>query len=81
LLAQGRLGQCEQLDRTGVAGGLREGLEKRGDGTPVGALFAAFNILNGKVIGTARIVTGTREFARFLDHLEWQLPLKGGGLI
>jgi hypothetical protein len=32
-------------------------------------LFAAFNILNGKVIGTCRDRRRSREFIRFLNHL------------
>jgi len=37
-------------------------------------LFAAFNILNGKVIGTCQERHRSREFLRFLNHLERQLP-------
>jgi transposase len=37
-------------------------------------LFAAFNILNGKVIGTCQDRHRSREFIRFLNHLERHLP-------
>ena len=37
-------------------------------------LFAAFNILNGKVIGTCQDRHRSREFVRFLNHLEKNLP-------
>jgi hypothetical protein len=37
-------------------------------------LFAAFNILNGKVIGTCQERHRSREFIRFLNDLERQLP-------
>ena len=35
-------------------------------------MFAAFNILNGKVIGTCQERHRSREFIRFLNHLEKQ---------
>jgi transposase len=38
-------------------------------------LFAAFNILNGKVIGTCQDRHRSREFINFLNHLEAQLPV------
>jgi transposase len=37
-------------------------------------LFAAFNILNGKVIGTCQQRHRSREFIRLLNYLEKQLP-------
>jgi hypothetical protein len=36
---------------------------------------AAFNILNGKVIGTCQDRHRSREFIRFSNHLEAQLPV------
>jgi hypothetical protein len=37
-------------------------------------LFAAFNILNGKVIGTWQERHCSGEFIRFLTHLDAQIP-------
>jgi hypothetical protein len=70
--------QIQALDRTAPILPLRPGLPERqihdckGNGTTT--LFAAFNILNGKVIGTCQDHHRSREFIRFLNHLERQLP-------
>ena len=40
---------------------------------PTTTLFAAFNILNGKVIGACQQRHRSREFVAFLNHLERQL--------
>jgi transposase len=70
--------QIQALDRTAPILPLRPGLPERQTydykrhGTTT--LFAAFNILNGKVIGTCQDRHRTREFIRFLNHLERQLP-------
>ncbi len=37
-------------------------------------LFAAFNILNGKVIGTCQARHRSREFVKFLNQIEKQVP-------
>jgi hypothetical protein len=37
-------------------------------------LFAAFNILTGKVIGTCQGRHRGREFVKFLQHLEQEVP-------
>jgi transposase len=70
--------QIQALDRTAPILPLRPGLPERqthdykrhGTTTP----FAAFNILNGKVIGTCQDRHRSREFIRFLNHLEGQIP-------
>jgi len=70
--------QIQALDRTAPILPLRPGLPERQThdykrhGTTT--LFAAFNILNGKVIGTCQPRHRSREFVRFLNHLEKQLP-------
>ena len=70
--------QIQALDRTAPILALRPGLPERQthdyqrNGTTT--LFAAFNILNGKVIGTCQERHRSREFVRFLNHLEKNLP-------
>src|SRR5437879_2613059 len=70
--------QIQALDRTAPILPLRPGLPERQThdykrhGTTT--LFAAFNILNGKVIGTCQDRHRSREFIKFLNHLETQLP-------
>jgi len=70
--------QIQALDRTAPILPLRPGLPERQThdykrhGTTT--LFAAFNILNGKVIGTCQQRHRSREFVRFLNHLEKELP-------
>jgi transposase len=70
--------QIQALDRTAPILPLRPGLPERQThdykryGTTT--LFAAFNILNGKVIGTCQARHRSREFVKFLNHLEKQLP-------
>jgi transposase len=70
--------QIQALDRTAPILPLRPGLPERQThdykrhGTTT--LFAAFNILNGKVIGTCQDRHRSREFVRFLNHLEAELP-------
>src|SRR5947199_5350281 len=70
--------QIQALDRTAPILPLRPGLPERQThdykrhGTTT--LFAAFNILNGKVIGTCQDRHRSREFISFLNHLERQLP-------
>ncbi len=70
--------QIQALDRTAPILPLRPGLPERQthdykrNGTTT--LFAAFNILNGKVIGTCQQRHRSQEFVRFLNHLEKQLP-------
>jgi transposase len=69
--------QIQALDRTAPILPLRPGLPERQThdykrhGTTT--LFAAFNILNGKVIGTCQDRHRSREFIRFLNHLERQV--------
>jgi transposase len=69
--------QIQALDRTAPLLPLRPGLPERQThdyprhGTTT--LFAAFNILNGKVIGTCQPRHRSQEFVRFLNHLEKQL--------
>src|SRR5215472_12267327 len=71
--------QIQALDRTAPILPLRPGLPERQThdykrhGTTT--LFAAFNILNGKVIGTCQERHRSREFIRFLNHLEKQFHL------
>jgi transposase len=70
--------QIQALDRTAPILPLRPGLPERQThdykrhGTTT--LFAAFNILNGRVIGTCQPRHRSREFVKFLNHLEKQLP-------
>src|SRR6185436_1173267 len=70
--------QIQALDRTAPVLPLRPGLPERQThdykrhGTTT--LFAAFNILNGKVIGTCQQRHRSREFVRFLNHLEKATP-------
>jgi len=70
--------QIQALDRTAPILPLRPGRPERQThdykrhGTTT--LFAAFNILNGKVIGTCQDRHRSREFVRFLNHLEKNLP-------
>jgi transposase len=70
--------QIQALDRTAPILPWRPGLPERQThdykrhGTTT--LFAAFNILNGKVIGTCQDRHRSREFVRFLNHLEKHLP-------
>lgn len=69
--------QIQALDRTAPILPLRPGLPERQThdykrhGTTT--LFAAFNILNGKVIGTCQARHRSREFVRFLNQLEKEL--------
>lgn len=71
--------QIQALDRTAPILPLRLGLPERQThdykrhGTTT--LFAAFNILNGKVIGTCQPRHRSQEFVKFLNHLEKQLPV------
>ena len=70
--------QIQALDRTAPLLPLRSGLPERQThdyrrhGTTT--LFAAFNILNGKVIGCCRPRHRGREFVRFLRELEKEVP-------
>jgi transposase len=70
--------QIQALDRTAPILPLRPGLPEcqthdyRRHGTTT--LFAAFNILNGKVIGACQEPHRSPEFIRFLNHLERELP-------
>jgi transposase len=70
--------QIQALDRTAPILPLRPGLPERQthdykrNGTTT--LFAAFNILNGKVIGACQSRHRSREFIRFLNQLEKELP-------
>jgi transposase len=70
--------QIQALDRTAPILPLRPGLPERQthdykrNGTTT--LFAAFNILNGKVIGTCQPRHRGSEFVKFLNHLEKELP-------
>jgi len=70
--------QIQALDRTAPILPLRPGLPERQthdykrNGTTT--LFAAFNILNGKVIGACQQRHRSREFIRFLNQLEKNLP-------
>lgn len=71
--------QIQALDRTAPILPLRPGLPERQthdykrNGTTT--LFAAFNILNGKVIGTCQPRHRSSEFVKFLNHLERELPV------
>src|SRR5215469_13173828 len=70
--------QIQALDRTAPTLPLRPGLPERQThdykryGTTT--LFAAFNILNGKVIGSCLPRHRAKEFTRFLNHLEKEVP-------
>lgn len=70
--------QIQALDRTAPILPLRPGLPERQThdykryGTTT--LFAAFNILNGKVIGSCLPRHRGKEFIRFLNQLEKQMP-------
>ena len=70
--------QIQALDRTAPILPLRLGLRERQTydykryGTTT--LFAAFNILNGKVIGSCLPRHRGKEFIRFLNRLEKQVP-------
>jgi transposase len=70
--------QIQALDRTAPILPLRPGLPERQthdykrNGTTT--LFAAFNILNGKVIGTCLPRQRSREFIKFLNQMEKELP-------
>jgi transposase len=70
--------QIQALDRTAPILPLRPGLPERQTydykryGTTT--LFAAFNILNGKVIGSCLPRHRGKEFVRFLQQLEKQIP-------
>jgi len=70
--------QIQALDRTAPILPLRPGLPERQThdykryGTTT--LFAAFNILNGKVIGSCLPRHRGKEFIRFLNQLEKEVP-------
>ena len=70
--------QIQALDRTAPILPLRPGLPERQThdykrhGTTT--LFAAFNILNGKVIGSCLPRHRGKEFIKFLNQLETQVP-------
>ena len=70
--------QIQALDRTAPILPLRPGLPERQThdykryGTTT--LFAAFNILNGKAIGGCLSRHRGKEFAKFLNHVEKQVP-------
>jgi transposase/DNA-binding CsgD family transcriptional regulator len=70
--------QIQALDRTAPILPLRPGLPERQThdykrhGTTT--LFAAFNILNGKVIGSCLPRHRAKEFIKFLNHLETEVP-------
>ena len=70
--------QIQALDRTAPILPLRPGLPERQThdykrhGTTT--LFAAFNIMNGKVIGSCLPRHRAKEFIRFLNHLEKEVP-------
>jgi transposase len=70
--------QIQALDRTAPLLPLRPGLPERQThdykrhGTTT--LFAAFNILNGKVIGSCLARHRGRDFVRFLRQLEKEVP-------
>jgi len=69
--------QIQALDRTAPLLPLRPGFPERQThdyrryGTTT--LFAAFNILTGKVIGTCQARHRGREFVKFLQHLEQEV--------
>jgi len=70
--------QIQALDRTAPLLPLRPGFPERQThdyrryGTTT--LFAAFNILTGKVIGACQARHRGREFVKFLQHLEREVP-------
>ena len=70
--------QIQALDRTAPILPLRPGLPERQThdykrhGTTT--LFAAFNILSGKVIGSCQERHRSREFIRFLNQIEREVP-------
>jgi transposase len=70
--------QIQALDRTAPILPLRPGLPERQThdykrhGTTT--LFAAFNILNGKVIGSCLPRHRSKEFIKFLNQLEKEVP-------
>jgi hypothetical protein len=70
--------QIQALDRTAPILPLRPGLPERQThdykryGTTT--LFAAFNILNGKVMGSCLPRHRGKEFAKFLNQVEKQVP-------
>jgi transposase len=70
--------QIQALDRTAPILPLRPGLPERQThdykrhGTTT--LFAAFNILNGKVIGSCQTRHRAKEFVKFLNQLEKEAP-------
>jgi transposase len=70
--------QIQALDRTAPILPLRPGLPERQThdykrhGTTT--LFAAFNILNGKVIGSCLPRHRAKEFVRFLSQIEKEVP-------
>jgi len=70
--------QIQALDRTSPILPLRPGLPERQThdykrhGTTT--LFAAFNILNGKVLGSCLPRHRSKEFLKFLKQLERQVP-------
>jgi transposase len=70
--------QIQALDPTAPILPLRPGLPERQthDYKRHGAttLFAAFNILNGKVIGTCLLRHRGKEFIKFLNQLEKEVP-------
>jgi transposase len=70
--------RIQALDRTAPILPLRPGLPERQTQDykrhRTTTLFAAFNILNGKVISACQDRHRSREFIRFLNHLEAQLP-------
>jgi transposase len=70
--------QIQALDRTAPLSPLRPGLPERQthDYKPHGTttLFAAFNILNGKVIGSCLPRHRGKEFIKFLNQLEKEVP-------
>jgi transposase len=70
--------RIQALGRTAAIPPLRPGLPERQTSDykqpSATTLFAAFNILNGKVMGASQPRHRSREFVRFLTHLEKQLP-------
>jgi len=70
--------QIQALDRTAPILPLRPGLAERQThdykrhGTTT--LFAAFNIVNGKVMGSCLPRHGAKEFLKFLKQLEREVP-------
>ena len=73
--------QIQALDRTAPILPLRPGLPERPthDDKRHGTTtwVAAFNILNGKVIGSCQPRHRSQEFVKFLNQLEKQLPAEG----